>query len=103
MLPRPQPEIDAASPMKKTRSTRVSLPAPYAAVTVELPERGTLLAFTDGLVERRGECIDIGLERVTNCLRTGHETLERLLDDLLERLQDGADDDTAMLGLQWNL
>jgi len=38
--------------------------APLAAVTVPLPASGTLLAFTDGLVERRGEVIDAGLDRL---------------------------------------
>ncbi len=81
----------------------VSAGVPYTPTIIDLPARGTLLAFTDGLVERRGECLDAGLERVAGLMRTEYPTLDELLDDMLERLQDGADDDTAMLGLQWNL
>jgi serine phosphatase RsbU (regulator of sigma subunit) len=81
----------------------VTTDIPYAAATVELPERGTLLAFTDGLVERRGECLDVGLERVATLMQHDYPTLDEFLDVVLDRLQDDADDDTAMLGLQWNL
>src|SRR5580765_229800 len=35
----------------------------YESVTVQIPPRATILAFTDGLFERRGETIDVGLER----------------------------------------
>src|SRR4051794_24296753 len=39
-------------------------PAPPAAAELALPATGTLLAFTDGLVDRRGEIIDTGLDRL---------------------------------------
>ena len=38
--------------------------ARYTPMTVTVPRRATLLAFTDGLVERRGESIDTGLARL---------------------------------------
>ena len=42
----------------------VEHPGPYAAVTITIPPAATLLAFTDGLVERRGEILDVGLSRL---------------------------------------
>ena len=36
----------------------------YPTVTFTVPPHGTLLAFTDGLVERRGESLDAGLKRL---------------------------------------
>jgi serine phosphatase RsbU (regulator of sigma subunit) len=37
---------------------------PYESVTISVPNAATLLADTDGLVERRGEHLDVGLERL---------------------------------------
>ncbi|WP_373296288.1 MULTISPECIES: PP2C family protein-serine/threonine phosphatase [Streptomyces] len=62
----------------------------------------TLVLYTDGLVERRGESIDVGLGRLADCL-SGHRpegsTAESLADVLLTKLvPDGAaDDDTALV------
>ncbi|GLY87273.1 PP2C family protein-serine/threonine phosphatase [Actinoallomurus iriomotensis] len=60
----------------------------------------TLVLYTDGLVERRGEDIDDGLRRLTGCLRQ-HARLdpERLAEALLTDLgvADGAADDTALV------
>ncbi|MFC8450405.1 PP2C family protein-serine/threonine phosphatase [Kitasatospora sp. NPDC057223] len=60
----------------------------------------TLVLYTDGLVERRGEDIDSGLARLTESL-TRHRALapEPLADALLADLGagDGADDDTALV------
>ena len=39
-------------------------PGRYSTTTVRLASGSALVAFTDGLVERRGESIDIGLERL---------------------------------------
>jgi serine phosphatase RsbU (regulator of sigma subunit) len=61
-----------------------------------------LVAFTDGLVERRGEVLDIGLERLRRAVAR-----ERLgVDVLLTRLEreftsDEHGDDTAMVAVQW--
>jgi serine phosphatase RsbU (regulator of sigma subunit) len=61
-----------------------------------------LLAFTDGLVERRGENIDAGLERLRQVApgHAGH--VDDLLGGILADLTpDGSDDDIAILGVQW--
>ena len=36
----------------------------YRETEVEIPPRAILVAYTDGLVERRGELLDVGLERL---------------------------------------
>ncbi|MCU1497918.1 MAG: Two component signal transduction histidine kinase [Acidimicrobiales bacterium] len=75
---------------------------PYGEATVPLPRSGTLLLVTDGLYERRGEGIDVGLERVRAAAESARGSLEELLDTLLAELTDGnAPDDTAILGLRW--
>ena len=76
--------------------------APYRSTTLPVPEQATLLAFTDGLVERRGEHLDVGLERLRRSA-TGDDRgpgaiLARVITDLIPM---GSDDDTAMLGLTW--
>jgi len=80
----------------------VSREAPYAEVTVSVSPGATLLAFTDGLVERRGEVLDVGLSRL--CAAATAKPLA--LDDLVEMLasdlaSDGHHDDTAILGVRW--
>jgi serine phosphatase RsbU (regulator of sigma subunit) len=79
------------------------LGAPPAAVTIDVPANATLLAFTDGLVERRREVIDIGLQRLTAAAAATHGApLEQQLDDVMHRLaDDGGRDDTVLVGLRW--
>jgi serine phosphatase RsbU (regulator of sigma subunit) len=84
----------------------VGVPAPEPpapATTVTVAEPATLLAFSDGLVERRGEVIDTGLERFRCAAQaSGSRPLEEMLDDLLETLAvDGMKDDTVVLGVRW--
>jgi serine phosphatase RsbU (regulator of sigma subunit) len=74
----------------------------YEAVTINVPERSTILAFTDGLVERRGEIIDAGLER----LRSSSTGSPLVLDDLLSKVlvdmsNGGYNDDMAILAVRW--
>ncbi len=45
--------------------------APAINVTCELPVGGTVACFTDGLIERRDESIDVGLERLRRVLHAG--------------------------------
>jgi serine phosphatase RsbU (regulator of sigma subunit)/anti-sigma regulatory factor (Ser/Thr protein kinase) len=63
----------------------------------------TLLAFTDGAVERRGEVIDTGLERLrSTAIAADAQPLPTVLDHLMQ-LPDvtGGRDDTVILGLRW--
>jgi serine phosphatase RsbU (regulator of sigma subunit) len=76
--------------------------SPYEEMTVSVPPNTTLIAFTDGLVERRGEIIDTGLAR----LRTAATGRRLPLDDLLTTLAHGLasedhHDDTAIVGIRW--
>ncbi|HUA47213.1 MAG TPA: PP2C family protein-serine/threonine phosphatase [Solirubrobacteraceae bacterium] len=74
----------------------------YTSTAVDAPPAATLLAFTDGLVERRGESIDAGLERLERAAVGEDGDLEELLDRLISDLRgDGGDDDTAIAGLRW--
>jgi serine phosphatase RsbU (regulator of sigma subunit) len=66
----------------------------------------TLVAFTDGLVERRGENLDIGLARLAGLATDGAADRPGGVDSLVGRLlaeltPDGSDDDIAILGVQW--
>lgn len=74
----------------------------YREVSVAVPANATLVAFTDGLVERRGEVLDTGLER----LRVAATGTQLALDELLSNLaRDLASlehhDDTAIVGIRW--
>jgi putative methionine-R-sulfoxide reductase with GAF domain len=44
---------------------------PRRSATVQLPPAATVVAYTDGLVERRGEVIDAGIARLTAAVRPG--------------------------------
>lgn len=63
----------------------------------------TLVLYTDGLVERRGEDIDAGLQRLTDALALyARDNPERLADALLAHLgvSSGAPDDIALIVLR---
>ncbi len=75
--------------------------ATYTSTAVSTPPAATLLAFTDGLVERRGESIDAGLQRLQTAATGNHCDLDQLLGRLLEELRHDGDDDTAIAGLRW--
>lgn len=74
----------------------------YTSTSVDTPRAATLLAFTDGLVERRGESIDTGLARLQDAAVGNHVALDELLNRLIEDLRrEGSDDDTAIAALRW--
>jgi serine phosphatase RsbU (regulator of sigma subunit) len=103
----PEPLIisgDAASfvPTKIGVPIGVEHPGPYESVTVTIPAAATLLAFTDGLVERRGEILDVGLSRLRDVASRPYPSVDDLLDELAENLTpDGPSDDIAILGIKW--
>ncbi|MDQ1361547.1 MAG: hypothetical protein QOJ44_1924 [Acidimicrobiaceae bacterium] len=78
-------------------------PSSYAAVTFSVPPHGTLLAFTDGLVERRSESLDVGLKRLREAAVTddGRPLGSQLAHIIAELIPHGSDDDVAMLGIRW--
>lgn len=76
--------------------------AQYTYTSVDAPRAATLLAFTDGLVERRGESIDAGLARLQHAASGNHVPLDELLGRVVDDLRrDDADDDTAIAALRW--
>ncbi|GAA3043345.1 hypothetical protein GCM10010448_27710 [Streptomyces glomeratus] len=64
------------------------------------PGSNTLVLYTDGLIERRDEDIDAGLQRLIDIL-AAHSRLgpDHLADTLLSRLgaSGGGDDDIALI------
>ena len=74
----------------------------YESITIHLEPRSTLIAFTDGLVERRGESLEVGLKRLEDATRGDDQTLDDLLSTIITELtHESAEDDVAMLGLRW--
>jgi serine phosphatase RsbU (regulator of sigma subunit)/anti-sigma regulatory factor (Ser/Thr protein kinase) len=79
------------------------LPFPeFEEVTVDIDQGATIVLYTDGLVERPGEHIDTGLDRLAEVVRDGVGDPQQLCDLLLYRLvpEGGAPDDVALLTLQ---
>ncbi|GAA1932274.1 SpoIIE family protein phosphatase [Nocardioides marmoribigeumensis] len=76
-----------------TRSDHVAL----------VPRGGTVLLFTDGLTERRGEDLTEGLDRLAAAAAAHHRLpLELFVDSLLEVMAPGdLDDDVALLALRF--
>jgi hypothetical protein len=72
----------------------------YRSVTVDVPRGGMILAFTDGLIERPGENIDVSLERLQALVGDASS-----LDEVFARLTPGdvshGSDDIAILGVEW--
>jgi serine phosphatase RsbU (regulator of sigma subunit) len=81
----------------------VAAPAPPEVTEVRVWGPATLLAFTDGAVERRGEIIDTGLERLRSTAAAAQaQPLTAVLDRLMQMPTDnGGRDDTVILGLRW--
>lgn len=72
--------------------------------TVDVPADSILLLYTDGLVERRGEDLEEGLERLAASAREHRDLsadafLDRVLDDLLGPV---LTDDVAALAVRFN-
>ena len=75
--------------------------AHYEAGSMDLPSGATIVLYTDGLVERPGELLDDGLERLAMAASHPAGGTERLCDELLAQLVPGgaAADDVAILAL----
>lgn len=78
-------------------------PPVYESLTVTVAPGTTVLLYTDGLVERRREVIDVGLERLrTAATGRDHESLDALVAGLARELAPSpTDDDTAILAVRW--
>ncbi|HEY8302446.1 MAG TPA: SpoIIE family protein phosphatase [Jatrophihabitans sp.] len=71
--------------------------AHFVATQVELPPRSTMVLYTDGLIERRGESIDVGLGRLRAAV--ANDPPENVCRDVMLRLvgSTATVDDVAVL------
>lgn len=69
-----------------------------------VPTGSMLMLYTDGLVERRGEDLDAGLDRLRKAASTHHDLVpEEFLDMVLRDLHDGdLADDVAVLAVRFH-
>ena len=76
--------------------------ASYTSTTISAPEGSTFVAYTDGLVELRGESLDQGLARLRDVATRGDADLPELLETLVSEMPRGAsEDDIAIVGVRW--
>ena len=76
----------------------------YRQSVVELPAGSIVLLYTDGLVERRGESIDEGIEALVAAMRDGPNDAEQLLEHVVDKLVEGTAqraDDIAILAARF--
>lgn len=74
----------------------------YETVRIATPPGCTLLAFTDGLVERRRENLSVGLERLRTAASHASGDLETMLDSVIDEVAGrDAEDDIAILALRF--
>jgi serine phosphatase RsbU (regulator of sigma subunit) len=74
----------------------------YEETQMSLPARGALFLYTDGLVERRGETLTDGFERLASAACAAAAPIDIALDAIVMNvIPDGSTDDTALLGVQW--
>jgi len=73
----------------------------YEAVLVDLEPGSTLVIYTDGLVEERGESIDLGLGRLKAAAEAAPSEAAPLVDRIVGSLVSGEpDDDVAVLAVR---
>jgi serine phosphatase RsbU (regulator of sigma subunit) len=76
--------------------------AAFESALVTTAARGTLIVYTDGLVERRGETLDAGLQRLQDAAAQDASSLEDLLSNIVTELTGNSPtDDIALIGLRW--
>jgi serine phosphatase RsbU (regulator of sigma subunit) len=69
---------------------------------VTIPAGGLLIAYTDGLIERRDEALDTGMKRLADAAAAAAPSLDDLLDRVITELTgDAPADDVALIGLRW--
>ncbi|MBQ1098284.1 SpoIIE family protein phosphatase [Streptomyces sp. b94] len=74
---------------------------PRPSATDEIPPDSTLLLYTDGLIERRGESLDAAMERLRRrASELAREPLDVFCDELLIGLGADNDDDIAVLAVR---
>jgi putative methionine-R-sulfoxide reductase with GAF domain len=78
----------------------VDLDVPRISVTVPLAPETVLVAYTDGLIERRGKALDNGLDQLCHAVQAQHpeQVCFRVMDALVGR--EVPQDDIAVLALR---
>jgi putative methionine-R-sulfoxide reductase with GAF domain len=72
--------------------------SPRHTTTIDFPERSTIVFYTDGLVERRGEPIDRGMRRL--CQSVGPSPAESVCRTIMSSMDvTAAEDDVALLAI----
>ena len=90
------PAIKPAAPIGIPQSAE-----PEPAI-ITIPAGGLVLAYTDGLIERRHETLDIGMKRLADAAAGTASSLEDLVDSIITELTgDAPADDIALIGLKW--
>ena len=86
-------DLPGSAPLGATRHPT------YEDCEHEVDPGSTLVLYTDGLVERPGESLNAGLERLRTVVRAAEDDLEHLADRLVDELLPGgaAEDDAALL------
>lgn len=71
-------------------------------VILTVPPEGLVIAYTDGLIERRNETLDIGMKRLADAVTGQASSVDDLLDRVINDLTgNGPSDDVALIGLKW--
>ncbi|SNT60745.1 Serine phosphatase RsbU, regulator of sigma subunit [Actinomadura meyerae] len=94
---------DRASPLEVVRDPMLgAMPGwQYTTITTELDPGDLLFLYTDGLVERRDADLDERIERLTGILQDASRRPDRVLDEVLARMEhDRAADDTTLFALR---
>lgn len=74
----------------------------YVSSSFAVPDGACLFGFTDGLIERHGESLDEGLERLRQAAVRASGDLEQMMAEILEHARGPESvDDTAIAGVQW--
>lgn len=75
----------------------------YEARTIPIAPNSTLIAYTDGLIERRSEGIDAGMERLRKAASQDAPSADDLVANIVSHVLAGrvSDDDTAILAIRW--
>lgn len=75
----------------------------YESMTIPIAPCSTLIAYTDGLIERRTEAIDVGMERLRKAASLDVLSVDQLLTTIADSVFAGqaSDDDTTILAIRW--
>ena len=69
---------------------------------LQLTPGATVVAYTDGLIERRGEGLDDGIRRLTLAVAEAPRSVDLLVAELASTMTSaGTEDDIVVIGFQW--